>query len=296
VFKPDFIGIGVARSGTTWLSRGLSAHPDVSLSVPKEVHFFCEKTLTSLSNWELGFGWYAHRFRGDPDTQKLGEMSTSYLSDPVAVERIHEHYPDTKLIAALRNPVDAIYSCYHHSETMYPMSDSFEAFIEDEPQFVDYYRYAPHIERLLKHFDRGQVHFILFEDIVSRPDKVLSDLYRFLDVDSDFRPPDVDQPVNQTVVPRIRWLRNTLGGTKRLLDKNPVVRRTYKRMRIEELGGWLVKRNSRRESVPQLDPATRAHLAEIFAESNQAVASLTGLDTSGWSETTSGEPTADALS
>ena len=38
--KPDFIGIGAARSGTTWLCSQLQQHPDVWLPRRKELHYF----------------------------------------------------------------------------------------------------------------------------------------------------------------------------------------------------------------------------------------------------------------
>ena len=39
---PDYVGVGTARSGTTWWDRLINAHPRVSRQrgTPKEVHFF----------------------------------------------------------------------------------------------------------------------------------------------------------------------------------------------------------------------------------------------------------------
>ena len=37
---PDFLGIGAARSGTTWISRNLTAHPEVWIPRIKELHYF----------------------------------------------------------------------------------------------------------------------------------------------------------------------------------------------------------------------------------------------------------------
>lgn len=37
---PDFIGIGAARSGTTWISEQLSRHPDVWIPSRKELHYW----------------------------------------------------------------------------------------------------------------------------------------------------------------------------------------------------------------------------------------------------------------
>lgn len=37
---PNFLGIGAARCGTTWLSNSLSSHPDVWIPRLKEIHYF----------------------------------------------------------------------------------------------------------------------------------------------------------------------------------------------------------------------------------------------------------------
>ncbi len=36
----DFIGIGAARSGTTWIAEVLRAHAEICISEPKEVRYF----------------------------------------------------------------------------------------------------------------------------------------------------------------------------------------------------------------------------------------------------------------
>jgi hypothetical protein len=38
--KPDFLGIGVTKAGTTWLWWQLNRHPDVWLAPEKEIHFY----------------------------------------------------------------------------------------------------------------------------------------------------------------------------------------------------------------------------------------------------------------
>jgi len=37
---PDFLGIGAARSGTTWISQNLTSHPDIWIPRIKELHYF----------------------------------------------------------------------------------------------------------------------------------------------------------------------------------------------------------------------------------------------------------------
>jgi len=38
-----FVGIGVAKTGTTWLAEYLKSHPEVCFSPIKEMHYFDEK-------------------------------------------------------------------------------------------------------------------------------------------------------------------------------------------------------------------------------------------------------------
>ena len=50
----DFVGVGAARSGTTWLARCLAEHPQVWVPPVKELHYFdndtvYEPTLAELS-------------------------------------------------------------------------------------------------------------------------------------------------------------------------------------------------------------------------------------------------------
>lgn len=37
---PDFIGIGAQRTGSTWLTRNLQAHPEIWMTPIKEIHYF----------------------------------------------------------------------------------------------------------------------------------------------------------------------------------------------------------------------------------------------------------------
>ena len=42
VAPPDYVGVGTARSGTTWWDHLISTHPNVARAPgrPKEIHFF----------------------------------------------------------------------------------------------------------------------------------------------------------------------------------------------------------------------------------------------------------------
>jgi len=281
-FSLDFIGIGAARSGTTWIAACLKEHPEICLSVPKELHYFARKTLTSHSNRELGDEWYISKFDHCEVDQKKGEVSTSYLADDEVPELLFKNFPDTKLIVSFRNPVNALYSHYHHSRTIYKLPKTFEAFLEKYPEFIEYYKYPQHVKRYLKTFGADKLHFILFDDIESNPDRVIKDLYDSIGVDSSFIPPSLHEKQNENNAPRVPIIRNTLHWIKSLLDSASFVRRLYKRLRLEELGAKIISINSCKKRVKPMNDETRNKLMGIYREDNIELEQLIGKKTSMW--------------
>lgn len=124
----DFIGIGAPRSASTWLSQCLYEHPQISFPtkhsqkklhpLDKEQNFFSQslfrRNYSQKNRYAKGINWYLDNFDWSNTRQTRGEFSVSYLADSKAPIRIKKHFPNIKIIAILRNPVDMIYSAYHH--------------------------------------------------------------------------------------------------------------------------------------------------------------------------------------
>ncbi len=100
------IGIGAQRTGSSWLYACMYEHPEICMP-RKEINFFSRER-----NWTRGFGWYEGIFAECPATAVCGEFSTSYLPDPETPLRIHDRYPDVRLIVSLRHPAERAYSSY----------------------------------------------------------------------------------------------------------------------------------------------------------------------------------------
>jgi hypothetical protein len=104
---PDFVILGAARSGTTYLLGHINAHPNV-LDGAHEPHFF------DSHRHAYGLGWYRLRFPTMAERDALaasghspvltGESSPSYLADPDVPARVREALPDARLIVLLRDP------------------------------------------------------------------------------------------------------------------------------------------------------------------------------------------------
>ena len=131
---PNFLVIGSARCGTSWLDENLRQHPEVYLPRDdKEVHFFDNK-------YHMGIEWYERFFEGS-EAQAIGEVTPSYLYYGHVAGRIKEHVPDVKMIALLRNPAERAYSHYwnivaNHKKRNEPFDMTFEEKLVQNPKLI----------------------------------------------------------------------------------------------------------------------------------------------------------------
>lgn len=141
---PDYIIIGVSKSGTTTMYQLISAHPDVLPSIVKEVYFF-----NIEGNYEKGKMWYRSFFPSHLHKRHLsrrhgrrilsGESTPSYMQHTMAPARVRAALPNVKMIVMLRNPVDRAYSHYHMSIRMQRESLTFEEAVAAEKARMRYY-------------------------------------------------------------------------------------------------------------------------------------------------------------
>ncbi len=100
---PDFLGIGAAKTGTTWLHHNLRAHPELYLPDVKEVHYFDGR-------WHKSPRWYAGHFVAGAGKVR-GEITPAYsLLPPKRVAAVRRLLPDVRLMLVVRDPVDTVWS------------------------------------------------------------------------------------------------------------------------------------------------------------------------------------------
>ena len=127
--RPDFLIVGAQRGGTTSLYHYLSAHPQISASVIKEIHYFD-------LYYGCGENWYKAHFappwwlnvRG----ALTGEATPYYLYTPAAAARVAALIPDVRLVVLLREPVRRAYSQYHMAVQQGTETYSFSEAVERE--------------------------------------------------------------------------------------------------------------------------------------------------------------------
>jgi len=202
---PNLVVIGAMKCGTTALHRALDRHPDIAMSAPKELNFFCGPDLTSPSgseasveptdggiwargNWHRGLSWYARHFTAEAAVR--GESSPGYTSPshPEAATRMAALIPGARLIYLVRDPVARALSQYRHHQREGTETRSVEeAILDPASQYVSRGRYYQRLEPFLVHFPRSQIAVVAHEELVNER-QTLRHVLEWLRVDARQRP------------------------------------------------------------------------------------------------------------
>lgn len=190
--KPYFIGLGAQRSGTSWIYACLYEHPQLHMPF-KEVNFFGRD-----EQYEKGLTWYENHFSGQPEGKLSGEFSTTYLDSDVAPGRIYKYHPEVKLIVSLRNPVERALSNYYNNIMggLVGPEVTFDEALDVHPEYLTQGMYHQQLQNYLEYFPREQLLVLIYEDSIVTPIVFIQGIYRFLDVDSKFRPSMIEEKVN----------------------------------------------------------------------------------------------------
>ena len=297
---PNFLIVGAAKSGTTSLHHYLHQHPQIYMSPQKETFFFnFDGQLPNYagpgdmdlyqSHTILKFEAYQAQFDGVNEEKAVGEACPQYLSDPQAPKRIQRYLPDVKLIAVLRNPVERAYSSYMHlrRDGYEPIADFSMALSLEKRRIEQNWRpmwhykargyYARQLEIYRRYFGLSQIRIYLHEDMKMRPEWMLKDLFRFLEVDEKFSP-DTSIKHNVAGIPRSKSiLRLIMTPNKIKALAKPLMPRAVRNFLKQSLTSSAV--NLRK---PQLPADARTELIAAYREDILQLQEIIGRDLSHW--------------
>ena len=214
--KPDFLLIGAQKSGTSWLWDKLDQHPGTDLPDLKEIHYF-----GGVENYFAGPEQYYSHFSDADPVRVTGEASTSYLYDripywhnpskeiehheslPLIPDLVRQELPEVKIIVVLRDPVHRAISAYRHwlrRRHFSPLTGlEYAATRNPKTRIIEYGHYAQHLAAWGNVFPKNQILQLVFErDVVANPESGLRRVYRFLNVDESFRPPEPKKSLHRT--------------------------------------------------------------------------------------------------
>jgi len=187
---PDFVGVGVQRGGTSWLYKCLNEHPEIFMP-KKEVHFFNR-------HYDDGIKWYQELFEAGENTAIKGEFTPDYINNKIAIERLHNHYPNTKIVVILREPFERTYSAIGLLRSYGKFKDqSFDEIIRSNRWAVEQSLYSKQLEHLISLFGQEQVKVLFFDDIKKKPLWLVQQVCDFIGVSSDFVPPSLKEQANR---------------------------------------------------------------------------------------------------
>jgi hypothetical protein len=173
-FKPQFLGIGAQKAGTTWLYENLRIHPELFLPKPKELHYFDTHISRNVNYWDF--------FKSNKKVK--GEITPAY--SVISYERIkyiHEILPNLKIILILRNPIDRAWS-----HIMMHVKSQKEINEEYIIKFMKLYtcicrsNYIQIIDNWKSVFPDNQIFIGMYDEIKTNPKKFLNSIFYFLGV------------------------------------------------------------------------------------------------------------------
>jgi hypothetical protein len=292
---PNFLIIGAAKAGTTSLYYYLQQHPQIYMSPVKEPRFFAPEFYTIYYNYAnrgrgpqpaMRLEEYQQLFAEATDEIAIGEASPEYLYFSSTPIRIKQAIPDVKMIAILRDPAERAFSafCYHVRDGLEKLSFE-EALKAENRRMQERWRtgwfyihtgfYYEQLKRYFEQFNRNQIKVILYDELLMDSELVCQDIFRFLDVDPQFRP-DLSRQ-NISTIPKNQFLNLLLS------NRNPV-KMSIKPLLPKEIRQKIAKniRDLNMVDKPLLSTDTRHSLIKIYREDILKLQDLIQKDLSSW--------------
>ncbi|MFH1147721.1 MAG: sulfotransferase [Pseudomonadota bacterium] len=211
---PDFLSIGAARAGTTWLHARLSQHPQIYLPRSKEMHFFdvaphdkplrIEYDLSKESHWR----WYYMVYGGKGNLIK-GDVTPAYmLLSEERIRAIKKKMPNVRIILIIRNPIDRAWSglrrglWFRNAKRPSDIGTSNDLRpVLMTPEILDRGDYISSIKKWEKHVPEDRIMYVFFEDLFKKPRPYLSEICKFLGVDAAGLPNSWDENAKINAAP-----------------------------------------------------------------------------------------------
>lgn len=197
---PDFVGVGTARSGTTWWDELIHAHPDVARpdGVAKELHYFDRFWQGECTDAEIAA---YHAFFPRPGGKLAGEWTPGYMLDVWTPPLLARAAPDARLLVLLRDPLERFRSGRTLAENRLTIGAPPRAAAN-----AGFQRgvYADQLLRLWKVFPRSRVLVLQYEQCVRDPRGQLRRTFAYLGLDPDAADAIlVERVVNESRGPKV---------------------------------------------------------------------------------------------
>jgi len=195
---PDFLGIGYPKTGTTWVYESLKSHPNIFMAEHPHVKF--KKEINFWSNYRgdetISPDDYFKLFFNKPNKIK-GEFSVTYVY-PEVLLAIKKLLKTVKIICGFKNPIDCIISSHLHQIRNSPdkKNINFFDYYENNKSFLENSYNYDEIFFLCEELFKEDFFYYFFQELKNSPTILIKNIYKFLNVDSDFLPSTVNHKIN----------------------------------------------------------------------------------------------------
>ena len=193
---PDFVGVGSQRSGTTWWSTAIAAHPEVDDCgdpATKEQHFF--DTFHARPMTDADVGRY-HALFARPPGAVAGEWTPSYMADPWTPRLLARAAPDAKILVMLRDPVERFRSGLLWQLRWFGDIEDPLAMPLIARDAFHRCRYGEQLRRVHRHFPADRILVLQYERCFEDPEGEFARTLRFLGLSAGWTP-DLSAPVGE---------------------------------------------------------------------------------------------------
>lgn len=286
----DFIGIGAAKSGSSWLTNVLQQHAKIEIPARKELTYFNKLDITGIENNSHSnpIDYYLNFWDFSNNTTK-GEFSPQYLSDEIAPSQIKKYFPDVKLIVILRNPVHRALSHFEydqHFNAIIPKDLNFESAVKQFPYLLEEGVYEKHLQNWLKVFKIEQIKVIILEEAIEKPEQTFQDLFTFLGLDC---PSELDfSAVNERKEIKSKTMAKLLKVPGKI-DKKLEAIEGWKKVKsssfynaLIDAKTYLVDKNAQKREKSEFPDETYQMLNKYYSESIANLESLLNLKLDHW--------------
>jgi hypothetical protein len=123
--KIPLIGVGPARTASTWLYHVFADTKLVECASTKEVSYFNR-------HYDKHLAWYRSAFT-DTGLDYWIDVTPQYIDSLVYCERIHKNFPDAYILIGIRDAIDRIRSlfCLFYYNTRSTKEDDYVEYLQD---------------------------------------------------------------------------------------------------------------------------------------------------------------------
>jgi hypothetical protein len=287
---PSFVVIGAQKSASTFLQDQLSLHPEVEMPDGEVRHFedpfYSEGAVAELPSLYVR----------PPAGVQRGIKRPDYMGRPEIPARLHEHLPEAKLLAVLREPVARAVSSYFHMARhgfvpLVPLDEAFRAIVDGSwvaeypraPEILTFGLYGEQLSRYLALYRPEQL--LVFEqgDLIKDTTAKVREAFTFIGVDPTFEVPEQAVRVSNKGVYSYRRLRLLRTKNATRFTYSPAMDRRHPRRMTP--WGWLYNASvvgldrtllSRFDSgrPPSLSDGLRAEVRDYYADDSQVLRSV----------------------